>query len=87
MSHVLRKPVFGVSDQIRHKPGCTTTEDGWRIEIPDLGSRGIVLSAFGLGVRVDVNEELNFFVKIQKKNVGGVRSGGGGVGLGWSGWM
>ena len=22
------KPVFGVSDQIRHKPGCTTTEDG-----------------------------------------------------------
>ena len=34
----MRKPVFGVSDQVRHKPGCTTTEDGWRIEIPDLGS-------------------------------------------------
>ena len=28
MSLVLRKPVFGVSDQVRHKPGCATTEDG-----------------------------------------------------------
>ena len=25
---VLRKPVFGVSDQVPHKPGCTATEDG-----------------------------------------------------------
>ena len=33
-----------VSDQVRHKPGCTATEDGWRLEISDLGSRGIVLS-------------------------------------------
>ena len=35
---------------------------------------------------MDVNEELKFFVKIQKKN----RGGGGvlvGVGLGGSGWM
>ena len=23
-----RKPVFGVSDQVRHKPGCTVTEAG-----------------------------------------------------------
>ena len=23
---VVRKPVFGVSDQVRHKPGCTATE-------------------------------------------------------------
>ena len=23
-----RKPVFGVSDQVLHKPGCTTTEEG-----------------------------------------------------------
>ena len=44
MSLVVRKPVFGVSDQVRHKPGCTTTEDGQRLEILDLGSRGIVLS-------------------------------------------
>ena len=28
MSFVLRKPVFGVSDQVRHKPVCTATEDG-----------------------------------------------------------
>ena len=27
MSLVLRKPVFGVFDQDRHKPGCTATED------------------------------------------------------------
>ena len=44
ISLVVRKPVFGVSDQVPHKPGCTVTEDGWRLEILDLGSRGIVLS-------------------------------------------
>ena len=44
LSLVVRKPVFGVSDQVRHKPGCTATEDGMRLEISDLGSRGIVLS-------------------------------------------
>ena len=27
MSLVVRNPVFGVSDQVPHKPGCTTTED------------------------------------------------------------
>ena len=27
-SLVVRKPVFGVSDQVRHKPGCTATEYG-----------------------------------------------------------
>ena len=43
MSRIVRKPVFGVSDHVRHKPGCTTTEDGKRLEISDLGSRGIVL--------------------------------------------
>ena len=26
-SLVVRKPVFGVSDQVPHKPGCTVTED------------------------------------------------------------
>ena len=44
MSLVMRKPVFGVSDQVRHKPGCTFTEDGERLEVSDIGSRGIVLS-------------------------------------------
>ena len=27
LSRVVRKPVFGVSDQVRHKPGCTATEN------------------------------------------------------------
>ena len=41
-SRVARKSAFGVSDQVRHKPGCTATEDDQRLEIPDLGSRGVV---------------------------------------------
>ena len=44
MSLVVRKPVFGVSDQVQHKPGCTASEDGQMLEISDLGGRGIVLS-------------------------------------------
>ena len=40
----------------------------------------------GGGVRVDVNEELEFLRKFKKKFGGGV-SGGGGVGLGGSGWV
>ena len=27
MRRVARKPVFGISDQVRHKLGCTATED------------------------------------------------------------
>ena len=41
MSRITTKPVLGVSDQVQHKPGCTATEDGYRLEISDLGSRGI----------------------------------------------
>ena len=33
-----------VSDPVRHKPDCTVTEDGKRLEILDLQSTGIVLS-------------------------------------------
>ena len=33
-----------VSEQVRHKPGCKGTEDGWRLEISALGRRGSVLS-------------------------------------------
>ena len=33
MGCVMRKPVFRDSDQVRHKPGCTTTEDDKRLEI------------------------------------------------------
>ena len=36
----------------------------------------------GLGVRVDVNEELKFLGKFTKKNSGGGGSGGGQVGVG-----
>ena len=43
LSCVMRKPVFRASDQVRHKLGCTATEDGLRLEISDLTSRGIVL--------------------------------------------
>ena len=32
-----------VSDLVQHKPGCTATEDGSRLEISDLESRGILL--------------------------------------------
>ena len=31
-------------DQVRHNPGCTVTEAGWKLEILDLRRRGIVLS-------------------------------------------
>ena len=42
----------------------------------------------GLGVRVDVNEELKFLGKFTKKNCGGGgRWGGGGRVGGESGWM
>ena len=44
----MRKSVFGVSDQVLHNPGCTATEDGLRLEISDLGSRGIVLTMSGM---------------------------------------
>ena len=45
----MRKPVFGVSDQVRHKLGCTAIEDGQRLEISDSGSRGIVLCSENKG--------------------------------------
>ena len=44
MSLLVRKPVFGVSDQVRQKPGSTATEDSLMLEILYIGSRWIVLS-------------------------------------------
>ena len=44
MSLVLRKPVFGVFDLVRHEPGCAVIDDGLSLEILDLESRGIILS-------------------------------------------
>ena len=43
ISRVMRKPVFGGFYQFRHKPRGTATEDRKRLEISDLGRRGIVL--------------------------------------------
>ena len=39
----MRIPVFGMSEKVRHKPGCAAAEDGKRLEIPDLGSRWLKL--------------------------------------------
>ena len=44
MSRNTRKTVFGRSDLIRHIPACTVTEEGKKLEISDLGRRGMVLS-------------------------------------------
>ena len=44
MSLVTRKPVFGVCDQVRHKPLCEATEARWRLEISDIETRGIIPS-------------------------------------------
>ena len=41
MSHVTRKPVFGVCDQVRLKLACSGTES---LEISDLASIDIILS-------------------------------------------
>ena len=32
----MKNPVFEISDQIRHKPCCTATDDGKRLEISEL---------------------------------------------------
>ena len=44
MSRNARKPIFGVSVQVRHKLVCTVSEKGQELEILDLGRRGIGLS-------------------------------------------
>ena len=48
LGRIMRKPTFSIptwSDtNPKHKPGCTAIEDGQRLGISDLGSRGIVLS-------------------------------------------
>ena len=44
MSNVMGKAVLGISDQSRHKAGCTATEGCSRLEILDAESRCIVLS-------------------------------------------
>ena len=36
MNRIMRKPVYGVFDKVRHKPGCTTTYDGSTLGILNL---------------------------------------------------
>ena len=43
MSLVTRKPVFGVCDQVRHKPTCSATKARQRLEILDIETRDIIL--------------------------------------------
>ena len=42
-SLITRKPVFGVSDQVRLKPARSATEARQRLEISDIETRGIIL--------------------------------------------
>ena len=43
LSRDARKPVFGVSDQVRHKADCAATEESKNLEILDIRTGGIVL--------------------------------------------
>ena len=38
-----KEPRRGNSNQLRHKPGYSASDDGERLELSDLGSRGVVL--------------------------------------------
>ena len=44
MSHLTRKPVFGVCNQGNLKPACSASGARWRLEILDIETRGIILS-------------------------------------------
>ena len=58
-NRVTRNPVFGVTDQVRHKPGCTATEDGQRLEFSDLGSRGIAQLICAFAYRICIKQVLS----------------------------
>ena len=40
----MRKPVFGVCDQVRLKPVCSATETSWNLEMLDSVSTGTIPS-------------------------------------------
>ena len=44
MSHVTRKPVLRVSDQVRLKPVCSAKEDSFSHEIAIIDTKDIILS-------------------------------------------
>ena len=43
MSHVTRKPVLGVCDQLRLQPACSVDVTNYGLEISAIASRGIIL--------------------------------------------
>ena len=49
MSRFMRKPVFGVSDQVQHKSGCTATEAS------NFGFRKFFVCFFVLRLNIPVN--------------------------------
>ena len=73
MSLVTRKPVFGVCDQVRHKPICADKEAWWRLEISDIETGGITLSGSEQQRRwsycADAQADLQLVVRIWKKQV------------------
>ena len=54
----MRKLVFRVSNQVQHKPGCIATEDGERLEISDLGIRGVAKTKMLITCAVTVTKQL-----------------------------
>ena len=42
----MRRPVFGVVDQVRHKPHCKSTEGGEKLEILDLEKKDTCSSIY-----------------------------------------
>ena len=44
MSLITRRPVFGICDQVSHKPACAAKEARQRLEISDIETRGIIQS-------------------------------------------
>ena len=41
LRHIMRKPVLGVFDLVQHKPDCTASEEGQRLETSDLEKEGL----------------------------------------------
>ena len=62
----MRSPVFGVSDLVRHKRGCTSTEDGKRLEFSDYGDRGVAKSKPLISCMVNHAADLRLFSHMQK---------------------
>ena len=67
MRHIVRKAVFGASDQVGYKTGCTAKENGQRLKSLALGRRGIVLCSENKGavqLRIDCTVLNNKFSSV-----------------------